>query len=488
MGLKRAALSGVRWTLGSRIGLQLVTWPLTIIVMRLLEPGDYGLFALALVVAGFITLFSELGLGVALVQAPTITDEQARMACSLVLLLNVGIAGVLIAIAPWMAELYIEDDLTLVMQVLTLELLVSAPAAVPLALLERQLRFKAVSAGQIAGGLGAAITTLTAALLDAGVWALVAGNVTGSLFRSAVWIGAHGRLVRPGPLQWQTIRPMIKVSGHTLAGRALWYWSSQADQLVLGRLLHASALGLYNVASQLAMLPVSKVMEAVNRVSLPILSRLESAPADVQATHRRLTSLLAFYGFGVCWGLAAVAPEFVLLVLGEKWRGAALPLASLALVAPLRMLCAFHYTVVTAVGVPEVATRELLFASLCMPVAVAAGALSGGLQGAAWAWLLAYPLVYILSTFLTGRAIGLGPRRVAQPLLYPLLAGLAMLGTAWFCRQLLGPQVAVVWRLAIELPLCALAYLLVLRVLARTVLIEARTLVLDILRPQREHA
>lgn len=485
MDLKRAALSGVRWTLGSRIGLQLITWPLTIVVMRLLEPGDYGLFALALVVAGFITLFSELGLGVALVQAPSISDEQVRMACSLVLLLNAAMAGLIVAIAPWVAELFAEDELTLVMQVLTLELLLSAPAAVPLALLERSLRFKAVSAGQLAGGLSAAGTTLTAALLDAGVWALVAGNLAGSLVRSAVWIGAHGRLVRPGTLRWHTIRPMIKVSGHTLAGRALWYWSGQADQLVLGRLLHAGALGLYNVASQLAMLPVSKVMEAVNRVAFPILSRLDSAATEVQNTHRRIAGLLALYGFGVCWGLAAVAPEFVQLVLGDKWRGAALPLATLALVAPLRMLCAFHYTVVTAVGVPEVATRELIFASICIPAAVGAGALAGGLQGAAWAWLMAYPLVYLVSTFLTGRAIGLSPRRVAQPLLSPMLAGLAMLAAAWACRWALGLQTAAAWRLAVALPLCAGVYLLVLRLMAHQVLIDARSLALDILRPQR---
>lgn len=485
MDLKRAALSGARWTLGSRIGLQLITWPITILVMRLLEPGDYGVFALALVVAGFITLFSELGLGVALVQAPTVTDAQARMACSLVLLLNSVIAAAIVGVAPWVADLYAEEELALVMQVLTLELLLSAPAAVPLAMLERSLRFKAVSTGQLAGGLSAAATTLIAALLDAGVWALVAGNLAGSLVRSAVWIGAYGRPVRPGRLQLSTIRPMVKVSSHTLAGRALWYWSSQADQLVLGRLLTAGSLGLYNVASQLAMLPVNKVMEAVNRVAFPILSRLDSAAAEVQATHRRIAALLALYGFGICWGLAAVAPEFVQLVLGDKWRGAALPLATLALVAPLRMLCAFHYTVVTAIGVPEVATRELVFASVCIPAAVATGALLGGLQGAAWAWLLAYPAVYLVSTVLTGRALQLGPQRVARPLLAPLLAGLAMLAAAWACRAALGAQTAPIWRLIIALPTCALVYLAVLRVAAPAVLLDARSLVLDILRPRR---
>ena len=60
--LRKAALTGARWTVASRVGLQLVTWPITIVVMRLLEPGDYGLFTIALLFTGFIALFGELGL------------------------------------------------------------------------------------------------------------------------------------------------------------------------------------------------------------------------------------------------------------------------------------------------------------------------------------------------------------------------------------------------------------------------------------------
>jgi teichuronic acid exporter len=482
-GLKTAALSGARWTLAARVGMQLVTWPITILVMRLLEPGDYGLLALALLVSGFITLFSELGLGVALVQAPQLSDAQIRMACTLVLLLNGVIAFIIIALAPLMAAAFEEPDLTLVMRVLCLELLMSALAAVPLALLERGLKFKPVALGLMAGGISGSLVTLTAALLGAGVWALVAGTLATALVRSAAWITFHGRPVRPGRLRLQTIRPMVRVSSHAVALRVLWYWSGQADQLVLGRLLHTSALGLYSVASQLAMLPAGKAMDTVNRVAFPILSRLQSEPHQLQASHRNSTALLALYGFGVCWGLAAVAPEFVRLVMGEKWLQATLPLAVLSLIAPLRMLCAFNNTMVTAVGMPQLATRELMLGSVLIPAAVGFGAYADGLRGATLAWLMAYPLVYLYSTHLTAAAVRMPRLAALRVVAAPMAAGLCMLAAVWACRAALGETPALALRLGAGIVTGAATYLLVLWLVARPLLLGARGLSQELFRP-----
>jgi len=329
------------------------------------------------------------------------------------------------------------------------------------------------------------VATLAAAWIDVDVWALVAGALTGATVRTALCVYFHGRFVLPGRLQMATLRPMVKVSSHVVAVRALWYWSGQADQLVLGRMLQASALGLYNVAAQLAMLPVGKAMEVVNRVSLPVLSRLQDDMKGVRHTYQRLVGMLALYSLGVCWGLAAVAPEFVELVLGRKWMGAAVPLALLSGVAPLRMFCAFNNTVVTACGRPEVATRELLLASVLLPGAVGLGAGVDGLRGAALAWLLAYPAVYGVSTHLTARAIGLHRRHALSALWRPLVAGLVMLGAVALLRQGLGAGTPAGWRLAGGIVVGGLAYGATIWLLARALVLDTRALVLDILRPQR---
>ncbi len=483
--LRKAALSGFRWTLAGRLGLQLVTWPITIIVMRELEPGDYGVFAIALLVQGFIAMFAELGFGVALVQAPQVTEAQRRMAATLLMTLNLAVALLLAALAPWVAAEYEAPPVTPVMWALTLELVLASVAAVPQAMLERELRFRDISVVQIVAGLSGSFVTLGAALADAGVWALVAGALTMAAVRTVGTLIAHGGIVWPGRVEPGAIRPMVGVSGHTLAARALWYWSGQADNLVLGLQLRASALGAYNTSSQLAMLPAGKAMEAVNRVAFPILCRLVDRKDELRFVANRLRRLLALYGFGVCWGLAAVAPEFVQLVLGPKWQAAQWPLAALSLVAPLRMLSAFQNTAVTAAGRPQAATRELLLAAALLPAAVALGGWRGGLVGASLAWVAAYPLVFGFSLVLTSHVLQQRRRDAVATLLPPLLAGAAMLVLVWLCRRTLGGSVPLPLLLAAEIATGAAAYLGALWLGARHVLLEAREQVLDLLRPDR---
>lgn len=478
------ALTGVRWSAASRIALQLAIWPITIVVMRLLDAGDYGLMALATIVIGFVALFSELGLGLALVQARELDDTSARAATAAVVGFNAGVALLLVALAPLAAAAFGEPALQPVMQLLALEPLLAAFGVVPQALLERRLRFRELSIAQLAAGLTGAACTLAAALSGLGVWSLVAGALATSTLRTALAIGFHGSAMLPRSLSLAPIRPLARFGGHVIGARALWYWYGQADQLILGRLLHASALGYYSVAAQFAMLPVTKVMAPLNQVAFPLLSRLAGERPAMQAAYRRLIGLIALYAVGLCWGLAAVAGEFVQVLLGDKWAAAALPLAALALVAPLRMLSVFHNTVVTAAGTPRAATVELAAASVLMPVAIVAGVLAGGLPGAALAWLAAFPLVYLLSARLTAAALGLRLADALRPLVEPVAAGAAMLAGIALLRWQLAAALPTAALLALEIAAGAALYALALRAFAPALLAEGNRLLRELLRPK----
>src|SRR4030095_3082952 len=91
--LRRAALSGARWTLAAKVGLQILTWPITILVIRVLDPRDYGLLGMAMVTIGFVALFGEMGLGMALVQADKLDEATARAACAAILVCKLVRAG-----------------------------------------------------------------------------------------------------------------------------------------------------------------------------------------------------------------------------------------------------------------------------------------------------------------------------------------------------------------------------------------------------------
>lgn len=474
--LRYAALSGARWMIGSRIGLQLITWPITIIVMRLLDPADYGLFALAIVVSSMLVLVAEFGFDAALIQTPNPSPDAVRAACSMVWLLNALLAAGLWLCADSLAEAFDEPDVAELLRWMTLDLAFVALAVVPTAMLERRLSFRALSVVQMASGALSSAVTLACALADFGVWSLICGALAMSGSRLVGVAICYGGLEWPGRVNRALLEPLWRIGRHVIASRVLWQWHSQSDQLVLGPIVSSASLGSWSFASQFSMLPVSKVSGTLQRVALPVLSRLPTGSSAVATAHRQLIGLVAIYAVGVCWGIASVAPEFVLLALGAKWQSAVLPLAALSAVAPLRMLGALNNLVATSAGRPEAATRELLVASLLLPVAVLLGARQQGLAGACAAWVLVYPCIFLLSCRLTSRVVGLSMSCGLRPLAGPMLAGIVMVLAVAGVRRAVGTQWPVAGLLAAQVLTGAATYVAVLWTVSRSALREALAL------------
>ena len=134
--------SGFAWTTGSRILSQFVAWVVTIFVIRILSPTDYGLLAMATVLISFLGLFSELGLGSAIVQAGEHDVQTLRKIYGIVLLVHGAIFGILYVIAPFVASYFSEERLTFLIRVMGLHFLIVAQGVIPNAMLQRDLEFK----------------------------------------------------------------------------------------------------------------------------------------------------------------------------------------------------------------------------------------------------------------------------------------------------------------------------------------------------------
>ena len=148
--LKLRTLSGVRWMVAARFIVQAITWPMTILVMRLLHPHDYGVVAMSTIVIGFVALFGEPGLAAGLVQTQVLREDTSRAASGVILLLNLALLTALMLGAPTIATWYREPQLTLVIRVASLSLLSTAIATVPQALLQRNLRFRELALALVA--------------------------------------------------------------------------------------------------------------------------------------------------------------------------------------------------------------------------------------------------------------------------------------------------------------------------------------------------
>jgi teichuronic acid exporter len=462
---------GVKWVAGAKLVSQLVTWGVTIYVMRLLAPSDYGLLAMCTVVLGLLTMFAEVGLGPALIQRKEISEQDLRQAMGVVWLVNITLCLLANIVAPLVAVFYAEPRLQPVMHVLSLQFLLLPLATVPDVRLQRRLEYKQRSLVELSAALVASQVTLMLALFGAGVWSLVGGMLAQHAWRMGALNWCAPGQPRPD-WSWKGMGTLLGFGGSLTATRLLWYCFMQADTAIVGRVLGGQMLGWYSVSMHLASLPVQRMASILNQVLFPILSRNQHDVPAIRAGVLQLLGYIGLLSFPILWGMASVAPELIVVVLGPGWEGAVLPFQVLCLIMPFRTLAQMLPTVTDALGQPGINFRNVLLSCIVMPPAFYLGA-RWGIQGVAYAWLLAYPMVLFLNMRRMLTAIGVSAAAVAGRAGPAVLCAALMYGAVTLLRTPLSAQPRA-WALVAEVLGGMLAYGVASLVFNRAIVAEVR--------------
>lgn len=386
-------------------------------VLRLLAPSDYGIMAMATIFVSFISMFADMGLGVALIQSKECSRERLAEIFGAVLLLNVSLTILLALLAGPIAHFFDEPRLINVLRVLSLQFTIAAFSSMPKAWLQREMRFKAFSFMELSGSLLTGVSTLLLAWQHFGVWALVLGNMVGIIWPVllANWLAPLKIWPR---FNFAESAEMLRVGRNVTTSRVLWYFMSQVDVFIVGKLLGKEMLGFYSVAIQLSSMPMTKVMSVVNQVALSGFARIQDDRIAVRRAVLQGVTAIAFIAFPLFWGMASVASELVVVVLGDQWQLAVLPLQLVPLVVPLRMISVYMTTAVQGIGRSDVDVRNTFLGALVMPSAFLIGC-QWGLVGVCLAWVLAIPLLYIRNIQRLLQAMDILPpeflRALAQP-------------------------------------------------------------------------
>jgi teichuronic acid exporter len=436
MSLRRKVLHGLFWTGGTRLIGQCVTWLITLIVIRLLTPDDYGLLALASV---FVTLFlvlSDAGLGAALVQAPNLEDSKLRAIFAAVLLLNSAFILLLLGAAPAIASYFSDSRLASVIQALSALLLLDIFAVIPTAILTRRLDFRRQSLIGMGAVLCGSVCTLVLALSGYGVWSLIVGTLVNSAFNT-VALNCIAPFFKWPDFSFRGTRRLFVFGGQVTGARVLWQFYSQADVLIAGKMLGHELLGLYSVAMHLASLPVNKLAPVLNQVAFPAFARTQH---DSMLSHHILKSLrlLCFFAVPVLWGISSIAPEIVNVILGPKWQPALVPLQLLPLIMPLSLMSVFLNAAFQGIGQGGVVFRNVLTASVILPPAFLIGA-NWGLLGLSLAWLVGFPIVLTMNLWRMLPLVGLRLSEVLGTAAPATLSGCGMYISVMLTRHSAAP-------------------------------------------------
>ena len=439
--LDHSLVSGMAWTAALRWPAQAISWAATAYAARLLAPSDYGLVSMAMLGIGLVRMVEDLGLDAVLVQDRSIVgDRQARLA-GFVLLAGALLSLLFVALAVPLAGFFGEQQVAPIVMLLSLLCVGDALQVVPRAALQREMRFARLAWAQFLQVVVTQGTLVLGATLGWGVWSLVFNTLAGSAAVTALLLWWHPFPVRPPRGLASLSRPLLQ-GWRVLASRIAYYGYSNADQLVVGKLLGKEALGAYSFATTLSTTLTQEIASVVSKVVPGILSAVQTDPLQLRRYFLLLTELVALVTLPMSAGIALTADEVVRLVLGPQWE---------AVVTPLRWLCLYaaFYTSQLLVGPVLLWTGQFranmwcsVLAGIGLPLAFLAGA-QEGLPGVALAWVLVFPLVNIPAMRIAFRTMDSGLLDWLRALL-PAGMSCAVMAVA---LHLLRPQLPSEWPL-----------------------------------------
>lgn len=465
--LGRQARSGARWTsASSAIGAAAELLQFAVLA-RLLGPEQIGLMAMALLMIELALAYTDLGVGAAIVQRRDATREQLSSLYWLNLLAGIAVFAVVWLAAPWVARGFARPELEALVRAVAFVLLIVPVGKQFELLLQKELAFRTIAWMESAGSVLGTIAAIAAALDGRGVWSLVVGALVAAAVRAALfaWIGL--RRFRP-TLRFRTadLRGYLGFGLYQMGEQTVNVAAHRLDQVVIGGMLGASALGLYNLAASVTSLPLSRLNPIVTRIAFPVFARVQDDRALLRRGYLRLTELLAAVNAPLLAGLAAVAPTLVPLVFGEQWR-ASVPLVQLMAVVGLsRSIGNPIGSLLLARGRADLGFRWNVGMLVVTLPAVVLGARLGGVIGVAAALLaLQLALQGVAYVVLVREMLGPCGREYAlAPLPAALLAGAMALVVAPIPLAVAAPPVVT---LALQVAAGAAVYVAGLRLVQR---------------------
>lgn len=397
--------SALFWRSGSQILAQIISWASTLIVIRLLNPSDYGLFAMTQAILSLMQFLNGYGLVSALVQSESLDTHRLRQAFGLMLLLNGTLALVQLGIAPYAADYYDQPMVADMLRVQALIYLATPFISVPEILMGRSLDFKRPAIVSLIASAVAAAVALWGALSGWGVWTLVWAPIALFWVRGIGYVIATRFLPVPS-FNFKGAGSMVAFGAAMLGSQLLWLIQTQADIVIGGRVLEPHELGLYAEALFLTQIIVSRFIPPLNDVAFPAYARMQADPAAIRWSFLRAMKLIMLVACPLYFGMAATAEPLVLTLFGEKWLPMAPFVQLLALAMPMMTVQVMFPPVCNALGRPGLTTAISMVGAMVMPLSFLVGIQQGAI-GLAWAWLVAYPLFTAATVRIAGAPIGL---------------------------------------------------------------------------------
>lgn len=417
--LKDKAVHGMIWGSVERFSVQGVSFVVMIVMARLLMPKDYGLIGMLAIFMAVAQSLIDSGFSQALIRKLNRTETDNSTVFYFNIVVSVLLYLLFFIAAPYVAAFYKEPLLAPVMRVLCLSIVINSLAVVQRAIYTIRIDFKTQAKASLSAAILSGIIGIFLAYSGWGVWALVWQQLvnfgTNTLL---LWVFSSWRPKRL--YSWQSFRELFGFGSKLMFSGLLDCTYSNLYPIVIGKMFSATDLGYYTRASHFAMFPSAGTTGIIQRVTYPLLCKLQNDDDRLAICYRRLLRLSAYAIFPIMVGMSALSEPFILIFIGEKWTYCSLLLGIICFSMMWYPIHAINLNLLQVKGRSDLFLRLEVIKKF-MGVIILCIAIPFGLVTMCYGNIVTSLIALVINTYYTGKLIRVGFVRQMRDLLPCLL-------------------------------------------------------------------
>ena len=426
ISLKQKTISGLIWSFVDIFAGQGIKFIVGILLARILSPREFGLIGMITIFIAISQAFIDSGFSNALIRKKKCTPEDYSTVFYFNLATGIVFFGGLFMASPAISNFFGEPALKPIVQVLGFVLIINSFTIIQRTTLTKRIDFKLQARISVIASIGSGAIAITLALLNFGVWSLVALQIFSQALNSFfLWFWNR----------WKPILVFSKSSFKELFGfGSKLLVSSLIDTtyrniyyLVIGKYFSAVELGYYTRADGFKNLPSQNLNGVIGRVSYPVLSSIQDDIPRLRASYQKLIRSTMFITFVLMLGMAAVAKPMVLTLIGEKWLPSVIYLQMLCFVGMFYPLHALNLNMLNVQGRSDLFLKlEIIKKILTIPTIIIG--VVWGIKIMIVGMMVNTLIAYCLNSYWSGKMIGYSSKQQVFDIMPSFLLALAVSG------------------------------------------------------------
>ena len=371
----------------------------TSILARLLTPNEFGVYVAVFVIIYFFQLLSDSGIAASIIQRENINNSEIFSLFIVSISVGLLLAGFFISIGPLIASFYRNLEYKKIVPLLSISLFFYTAHLVPWAILYREKRFKTIGIITITVQLLPAVLGIILAFNNFGYYSLVYQSIFQSVLKFIIVLFISP--IKLGARDFSIVRKIFKYSMFKSLADIMNYLTRNLDNILIGRVIGMEALGYYDKAYKLMLLPIGSIAEVVSQVLHPVLAKYQTNISIINNVYLKLTKYFGLIGISLSVYLFFSAKEIIYIIFGSQWFNSVLPFKYMTQMIWIQMILSTSQPIFLSIGRSNYLFITGLIASILIATGICIGTfLFKSIVSVAIMILLANSIVFILITYI----------------------------------------------------------------------------------------